>query len=325
MIFENSAPADARKRVKLAGAHEYLLENGVPSSVNELILKHLSLKFDQASIFDEERMLGCLPARLSDELYVMNRLSKLQHIPIFEFISNRSVAVYLYKQLQVAFYDHNEYVLREGELVNSLKFLVAGSCVVFKKKAVKQPLNLLSSFAAAMHGKSRSKSFMEAAPFIGGKRKKVRAHSFDPNAFNIENVMPGKDYIDILGSLRPGNFFGHLSMLRRSRYTYSIWTTEPTCLYEIHKASIIETLHRYPDVAFALKTSLIDAIYKQRAVLRKQFSRERRFQFLKQANFDNKHKKQRGSRRKAGRLKSLAVSVKKLAKTAEVSVYYSFG
>ena len=310
--------------MKLAGAHEYLLENGVPSSVNELILKHLSLKFDQSSIFEEERMLGCLPTRLSDELYVTNRLSKLKHIPIFEFISNRSVAVYLYKQLQVAFYDHNEYVLREGELVNSLKFLVAGSCVVFKKKAVKQPLNLLSSFAAAMQGKSKSRSYIEAGPFTGGKRKKVRAHSYDPNAFNIENVMPGKDYIDILGSLRPGNFFGHLSMLRRSRYTFSIWTTEPTCLYEIHKASIIEIIHRYPDVAFALKTSLIDAIYKQRAVLRKQFSRETRFQFLKQVNFDSKNKKQQGTRRKPGRLKSYAMSVKRLAKTSEVRFSYIF-
>ena len=303
--------------MKLAGAREYLLENGVPSSVNDLILKHLSLKFDQSSIFDEEKMLNCLPTRLSDELYVMNRLSKLQHIPIFEYISNRSVAVYLYKQLEVAFYDHNEYVMREGELVNTLKFLVAGSCVVFKKKSMNQPLNLLSSFATAMQGKARSKSILEAASFNGGKKKKVRAHSYDPNAFNIENVMPGKEYIDILGSLRPGNFFGYLSMLRSSRYAFSIWTTEPTCLYELHKSSIIEILRRYPDVAFTLKTSLIDAIYKQQAVLRKQFSREKRFQFLKQANFDNKNRRHQNPRPR----RNFAVSVKRVAKSSKVLLF----
>lgn len=100
--------------MKISNAREYLVEKNIPHAVKDSILKFIEVKAIQTSLFNEKELLSCLPQRLSSELFLLHRTKVLQRIPIFDHISNKSVALHIFNLLHVSYFDKFEYVFKEG-------------------------------------------------------------------------------------------------------------------------------------------------------------------------------------------------------------------
>lgn len=112
---------------QMLATKEYLVDKKVPKSLSDSILRFLAVKNEIKSIYDERQLVSVLPTHIRDEIMFVQHFKALQKIPIFKYISNRSMTIYIYNMLRVTYFDKNEYIFHEG-----IPLLVWLCCLLIK-------------------------------------------------------------------------------------------------------------------------------------------------------------------------------------------------
>lgn len=127
--------AEEQTNEKIAEVTEYLREKQVPKSLTGAIVRHVKHAITQVSAFDEEGILSRLPRSISTEIQLIQQNHIMSLIPIFKFISNGSICLYIYKLLSPAFFDTNQYVVHQGANGGEIVFIVDGRVRLYQSTA----------------------------------------------------------------------------------------------------------------------------------------------------------------------------------------------
>ena len=79
---------------------------------------------------DEAAILGRLPTYLRHECLMAIHHNTFQSIPLFRYIENQSVMLYIWKLMDPSYYDKGNYIIKEGDFSLGISFLVFGSAEV---------------------------------------------------------------------------------------------------------------------------------------------------------------------------------------------------
>lgn len=260
---------------RISTARGYLAEKSIPPAVGDSILNFVEAKSEQTSLFNETEFLSCLPDRINHELFLLHRSKILHMIPIFDYIPNKSITVYLFNMFTVAYYSEGEYIFNEGtaynnhlrcvayfhlllgEPVNSVKFLVTGAASLHtKKKAANKRQDDESKVETII---SRVNTFRQSATNVSSTSFFAKTSE---KPLSVTESVDGDEDI-LLFTVNPGDFFGHNGIMKTRRYTNSLWTTESCSVYVLSKASLLKLLRDHPSAAFSLQAAFIEAIRVQ--------------------------------------------------------------
>ena len=83
-----------------------------------------------SSAFDETLILSRLPNRIRDELLLYIHRQSLTTIPLFRYITNNSVKLYLLKRMSFQVVDVGRSILREDDVGDEIVFVMKGMSLV---------------------------------------------------------------------------------------------------------------------------------------------------------------------------------------------------
>ncbi len=129
----NAATGSGSSRAeKVNEISEYLDEKKCPEKLAKKIVNHFDRRYAEQSSFDVDGITNCFPPVLRVKTLETLYEKKLNKIPIFSHIQNRSVAIYIYRLLVPSYYEEGRVVIKEGENADDLIFLVSGLARAFK-------------------------------------------------------------------------------------------------------------------------------------------------------------------------------------------------
>lgn len=91
-----------------------LTERKVPLDLKTSIMNFLKIQNKLKCVHEDRAFVRDLPSYIREEVLFVQNIKVLRKISIFNYISNRSVIIYLYNLFQVSYYDKNEYIFYEG-------------------------------------------------------------------------------------------------------------------------------------------------------------------------------------------------------------------
>ena len=98
-IIQNFNQVEAHNAARITEIKEFLAETWISSSLFKDIVGHFKTAMKHSSIFDEGLILSRLPCRIRDELLLYMHRQSLTTVPLFRYITNDSVKLFLLKQM----------------------------------------------------------------------------------------------------------------------------------------------------------------------------------------------------------------------------------
>jgi len=123
---------------RLAAISSFLAEKGCPRDLTGSIMRHFRHTYAEIASVNEDVILERLPRSLPVELTLLEHTEKFRTIPIFAFIENNTIKVFLFKLLRHVFYDTDQFILREGDFSKEIVFLVSGSARIFHQPELRR-------------------------------------------------------------------------------------------------------------------------------------------------------------------------------------------
>lgn len=123
---------EARTTDRLTQMSEFMKEKNCSKAVVTEILNHYKHAHKHHSSFDEESILSRLPVRLRIELTYVEQMSILEKIPLFRYIKNTSLKLFLLRSMTSHFAGAERCILKEGDEANQIIFLINGHCSICK-------------------------------------------------------------------------------------------------------------------------------------------------------------------------------------------------
>ena len=99
-LIQNFNQVETHNASRITEIKEFLAETRISSSLFKDIVNHFKTAMKHSSIFDEELILSRLPCRIRDELLLYIHRQSLTSIPLFRYITNDNVKLYLFKQMK---------------------------------------------------------------------------------------------------------------------------------------------------------------------------------------------------------------------------------
>ncbi len=112
---------------------EYLAEKNVSSVLAATIIRHFRHKFNQESAYDEVSILGRLPRELTMEISLLQNNDSIKKVCIFRHITNKSIVLYLFKLLIPAYFDADQYLIKEGDPPSMISFIISGRARIYRQ------------------------------------------------------------------------------------------------------------------------------------------------------------------------------------------------
>ena len=123
---------EAHNAARITEIKEFLAETRISSSLFKDIVGHFKTAMKHSSAFDETLILSRLPNRIRDELLLYIHRQSLTTIPLFRYITNNSVKLYLLKRMSFQVVDVGRSILREDDVGDEIVFVMKGmSCCTF--------------------------------------------------------------------------------------------------------------------------------------------------------------------------------------------------
>ena len=113
---------------------EYLAEKNVSGVLAATIIRHFRHKFNQESAYDEVSILGRLPRELTLEISLLQNNDSIKKVCIFKHISNKSIVLYIFKLLIPAYYDADQFLIKEGDAPSMILFITSGRARIYHRK-----------------------------------------------------------------------------------------------------------------------------------------------------------------------------------------------
>lgn len=126
---------------RLSLIHQYLTEKKCSQQFAENFMVHFERKYKALKLYDVDEMVKKLPPRLGTKLLYSFYYNKIKLIPIFKYISNYTVALYIFQFLKPIYCDEGHIITKEGEPVENIYFFASGSGRCFKRYKKKKSLN----------------------------------------------------------------------------------------------------------------------------------------------------------------------------------------
>jgi CRP-like cAMP-binding protein len=123
---------EARAADRLTHMTEFMKEKNCSKAVVNEIINHFKHVYKHHSSFDEETILSRLPVRLRIELTYVQQKKILEKIPLFRYIKNTSLKLFLLHSMTSHFAGVERCILREGDEANQIIFLINGKCSICK-------------------------------------------------------------------------------------------------------------------------------------------------------------------------------------------------
>jgi CRP-like cAMP-binding protein len=123
---------EARAADRLTHMTEFMKEKKCSKAVVNEIINHFKHVYKHHSSFDEETILSRLPVRLRIELTYVQQKNILEKIPLFRYIKNTSLKLFLLHFMTSQFAGVERCILKEGDEANQIIFLINGRCSICK-------------------------------------------------------------------------------------------------------------------------------------------------------------------------------------------------
>ena len=136
-----SLDSDGTSAEKMTEVTEYLNEKRCSPNLRFKIMNHFQKQYQDTTVYDVEQISNCLPPGLRTELLIALNDKRMSKIPIFKYISNQSVSLYLFKMMSPSYYEDGHYIIKEGNEAEDVIFLVNGHARAFK--ICKEPVKIV--------------------------------------------------------------------------------------------------------------------------------------------------------------------------------------
>ena len=182
-VVGNFNQLETKAADRLSEMVEFMKERSCPGSLIKEITTHYQQVFKYNSMFDEEAILARLPVRLRLDLLFVQHKSILEKIPLFQYIKNVSLKLYLLNSMKSKFVGVEKLILKEGEKSEELIFIISGKCLACKilRNASPSPLN-------SPHASSRTKmnnlSLINKGRFSGKNESKAKGRDRNRDKIN---------------------------------------------------------------------------------------------------------------------------------------------
>jgi voltage-gated potassium channel len=188
--------ASARVNERVSEVSEYLYERQCPDILSAGIVKHLKHLFSMESSFDETEILSRLPGQLRKKLLMIQHKETLDKIPIFRYVKNDSVVIYLFEKMHAYYYSANEDIITQGVVATEILFITNGSCIVYKDT----PLSKLAGFRKPMPVRMRRPEIKPGQMVDDHRRVKSRAAKVSDKRSIKDHVLGVWDRFGVGGS-----------------------------------------------------------------------------------------------------------------------------
>jgi len=272
---------------RIAEISAYLQERNCSRELSMSIKKYFNKYFETATAYDENSILQHLPTSIRNEILFIQHSAILNRIAIFEHISNRTIVLFVFEHMKMRYYDKDQVVVREGNPAHGIFFMISGTAIVTKavsKDALqkKQLLHQQQVRAEFYNSKIPIKSTSEPIDTPETSVRLRRRHSlqsidleeerrrsviryfktpaaqiypsFDKESAEKKSVYHKGDLY--LGHLIPGQFVGHIGIMRRESNEASVTSISGSTYYTLTKAACHKIISDHPGVAFTLQTAI---------------------------------------------------------------------
>ena len=137
----SSLDSDGTSTEQMTEITEYLNEKHCSINLRYKILNHFQKQYQDKTIYDVEQMTNCLPPGLRTELLIALNGKRMNKIPIFKYIINQSVSLYLFRLMNPSYYEDGHYIIKEGNEADDIVFLIKGHARAFK--ICKEPVKII--------------------------------------------------------------------------------------------------------------------------------------------------------------------------------------
>ena len=118
---------------KVTEISEYLKSKNCPTELKDSIVNHFRQVYSLQLEHHGRDFLSALPIHIKNRILLVQYNSKIRYIPIFRYIPNKSVCLYLFELMKPIFYQPGQLLVREGDRGNEILFVVSGKAVALKK------------------------------------------------------------------------------------------------------------------------------------------------------------------------------------------------
>jgi voltage-gated potassium channel len=121
------------KSDQLSSIREYLKEKNCPANISKEVTNHYKHLFSHSSGLNEEDIMNRLPPNIRKDILLIKHKKEMSLIPIFNYINNHSIKLYLFSKMSPYFFDVDQFLSIEGEHSDGILFIVKGSASAIKK------------------------------------------------------------------------------------------------------------------------------------------------------------------------------------------------
>ena len=131
-LVSNPSSTERKATLKILLIKEFLKETKCDKILSYQVISHFQQATKLNSAFDEEKMYSRLPLKLKNEILISEYSDILSNIPIFRFITNKSIKLFLLKLLKPQVAVQGRTVVKKGKIGTDILFLVEGKFSIFE-------------------------------------------------------------------------------------------------------------------------------------------------------------------------------------------------
>ena len=131
-LIGNSNFIEKKTIRKISLIKEFLNSSKCSKIISNDVIGHFRQSAKLNSNFDQKEMFGRLPMRMKNEMLLMGQMDVIVNIPIFHYIKNVSIKLYLLEIMVAHVAATGRSIIREGDIGTKILFLVGGNASVFK-------------------------------------------------------------------------------------------------------------------------------------------------------------------------------------------------
>merc|ERR1719198_1731590 len=138
-IAESMRGPSAKILEQIKDVTEYLAEKNASPGMTEMIKQHFKFSLQERGSFDESVLAERLPLPMARDIVYFVHERSINAIPIFEYITQRSIVIHLFRLMTPARFDKGVFLFKEEEPVSDIFFIVSGSAQVIKRCKALEP------------------------------------------------------------------------------------------------------------------------------------------------------------------------------------------
>ncbi|GLT84765.1 hypothetical protein SLE2022_029790 [Rubroshorea leprosula] len=116
------------RRIERADTERWMKHRRLPKNLRERISRYQQRKWQETRGVEEESLISCLPRGLRQDIKRHLCLDLLKRVPIFETMGEQTLDS-MCDRLKAVLYTEKSYIVREGEPVEEMLFIIRGNLV----------------------------------------------------------------------------------------------------------------------------------------------------------------------------------------------------